>query len=159
MCVRSANLLLGYVGGSLILLCIIFHYHILLWCVWALPTCSWGYVGVSLMRHFIIVYYCGVCEVCRLALGVMSVGLSYIVLFIVMCVRSADLLLGCVGGFLTLLIVFMMCVRSANLLLGYVSGSLKHHFNGLFLFCFCFLCKEYVRSTNLLPSCSVDRSF
>ena len=59
----------------------------------------------------------------------MSVDLSCIVSFIVfdvMCVRCADLLLGCVGGPLMYLFGMLWCVmRSGDLLLGCVGGSLS----------------------------------
>ena len=94
----------------------------LLWGVRSPPTCSWS-VSVGLSR--IISFCCGVCEVYRFARGLCrwisqassnslylmwcvwgvptcswftSVGLSCIFLIIVMCVRSTDMLLGCVGG-------------------------------------------------------------
>ena len=126
VCVRSTDLPVGCVGGSLM--------HRLIYCIW-----------------------CDVCEVCRPAPGLRrwashaSSGMLWCVM------RSADLLLGCVGGSLSLShylillrcvwglpicswvmsvdlsriypILFLMCVGSTDLLLGYVGGPLMHRLN------------------------------
>ena len=70
------------------------------------------------------------CEVCRPAPGLRrwashtSSGMLWCVM------RSADLLLGCVGGSLSLSVALsyfvVVCVGSADLLMGYVGGSLTH---------------------------------
>ena len=196
--IRSADLLLGCVGGSLSLS----HYLILLWshqwishalfthtCICVIidvlvcevhrpapGQCRWvshiycfavvcvrstdlpvGCVGGSLMHRLIYCIGCDVCEVCRPAPGLRrwashaSSGMLWCVM------RSANLLLGCVGGSLSLShylillrcvwglpicswvmsvdlsriypILFLMCVGSTDLLLGYVGGPLMHRLN------------------------------
>ena len=126
VCVRSTDLPVGCVGGSLM--------HRLIYCIW-----------------------CDVCEVCRPAPGLhrwashASSGMLWCVM------RSADLLLGCVGESLSLShylillwcvwglpicswvmsvdlsriypILFLMCVGSTDLPLDYVGGPLMHHLN------------------------------
>ena len=81
------------------------------------------------MRHFIIVYIVVCVRSADLLLGDVGGSVIHLIVFIVMCVRFADLLLALSVGFSLLSIVFEMCVGSANLLLGYVGGSLTHHFN------------------------------
>ena len=74
-----------------------------LWCVWGLPTCSWAAsVGLSCII-FVIVLCCDVC-------GVSCVGVpfihNFVIVYIVVCVRSADLLLGYVGGLSHIILLF-----------------------------------------------------
>ena len=89
VCVRSTDLPVGCVGGSLM--------HRLIYCIW-----------------------CDVCEVCRPAPGLRrwtshaSSGMLWCVM------RSADLLLGCVGGSLSLCRIISFCC-------GHISGSLMHY--------------------------------
>ena len=156
VCVRSTDLLMGCVGGSLThrlihcIWCDVCEVYRpapglcrrashassrMLWCVWGLPTYSWA---ASLGLSRIILFCCGVCGV------------------------SADLLMGCVGGslkhhlisFIVLMCcvwglptcswltsvglscifsIVVVCVTSTDLLLGCVGGSLISHIL-LFLF-------------------------
>ena len=114
VCVRSTDLPVGCVGGSLM--------HRLIYCIWC-DVCELS----------CIIWYVMVCdEVCRPAPGLcrwvsLSVTLSQ---FVVVCVGSAEM--GYVGGSLKttlvglscIVLIFMVCVRSTDLLLGCVGGSL-----------------------------------
>ena len=84
---RSADLLLGCVGGSLSLS----HYLILLW--------SHQWISHALFTHTCICVIIDVlvCEVHRPAPGQCR-WVSHIYCFAVVCVRSTDLPVGCVGG-------------------------------------------------------------
>ena len=95
----------------------------LLWCVWGLPTCTCHCVGGPLMHHFIC------CEVHRPAPGRCR-WVSHIYCFVVVCVRSTDLPVGCVGGSLMHRLIYCIwcdVCEVCRLLLGCVGGPLMHH--------------------------------
>ena len=97
--------------------------------MWGLPACSFVYVGGPLMHLMHYLICCEVCEVRRPVPGRCRWVCHTSYCFVVMCVRSTDLLLGCVrvGGPLMhhLLCYVIVYVRSADLLLGCVGETLS----------------------------------